>query len=36
MLQNEIWSVITTWENIEDLIFMEDGAPTHFAIVIRE
>ena len=36
MLQDEIWSVISTWENIEDLIFMQDGAPPHFAIVVRE
>ena len=36
MLQDEIWSVISTWENIEDLIFMQDGPPPHFAIVVRE
>ena len=36
MLQDEIWSVISTWENIEDLIFMQDGTPPHFAIVVRE
>ena len=36
MLQDEIWPVISTWENIEDLIFMQDGAPPHFAIVVRE
>lgn len=33
MLQDEIRPVISTWENIEDLIFMQDGVPPHFAIV---
>ncbi|CAM1305628.1 Uncharacterised protein r2_g1547 [Pycnogonum litorale] len=32
MLQDEIWPVV----NIKDLIFMQDGAPPHFAIVVRE
>ena len=36
MLREEILPVINTWENIEDLIFMQDGAPPHFAIVARE
>ena len=36
MLQDEIWPVVNTWANIEDLIFMQDGAPPHFAIVVRE
>ena len=36
ILQDEIWPVISIWENIEDLIFMQDGAPPHFAIVVRE
>ena len=36
MLQDEIWPVISTWENIEDLIFMQGGVPLHFAIVVRE
>ena len=36
MLQDEICPVISTWENIEDLNFMQDGAPPHFAIVVRE
>ena len=34
MLREEIWPVISTWENIEDLIFMQDGAPPHFATVV--
>uniref|UniRef100_A0A0L8I7P7 Tc1-like transposase DDE domain-containing protein n=1 Tax=Octopus bimaculoides TaxID=37653 RepID=A0A0L8I7P7_OCTBM len=36
MLQDEIWPVIGTWENIEDLIFMQDGTPPHFAIIVCE
>ena len=36
VLIEEIWPVISTWENIKDLIFMQYGAPPHFAIVIRE
>ena len=33
---NLIWPVVNTWANIEDLIFMQDGEPPHFAIVVRE
>ena len=29
-------AIISAWDNIEDLIFMQDGAPPHFAIVVRE
>ena len=36
MLRGEIWPVISTWENIEDMIFMQDGARPHFAIIVRE
>ena len=36
MLSEEIRPVISTWENIEDLIFMPDDAPPHFALVVRE
>ena len=36
MVREEIWPVISTLENIEDLIFMQDGAPPHFAVVVRE
>jgi hypothetical protein len=35
MLQDDIWPVIRAWENIEDLIFMQDGAPPHFALIVR-
>lgn len=36
MLQDIMWPVISAWENVEDLIFMQDGAPPQFAIVVRE
>ena len=36
VLRQEIWPVISIRENIEDLIFMQDGSPPHFAIVVRE
>lgn len=36
MLQDEIWPVISAWENVEDLIFMQDGTPPHFDVVVRE
>ena len=36
MLKDEVWPIISAWNNIEDLIFMQDGAPPHFAIVFRE
>ena len=36
MLRKEVWPIISAWDNIEDLIFMQDGAPPHFAIVVRE
>ena len=36
ILQDEIWPIISTQENIEDLIFMQDGTLLHFAIVVCE
>ena len=36
MLRENIWPDVGTWENIEDLISMQDGARPHFAIVVRE
>ena len=37
MLRDEVWPIIiSAWDNVEDLIFMQDGAPPHFAIVVRE
>ena len=36
MLRDEVWPIISAWDNIKDLIFMQDGAPPHFAVVVRE
>ena len=36
MLREEIWPVISIWENSEDLIFMQNGAPPYSAIVVHE
>ena len=36
MLKDEVWPIIIAWNNIKDLIFMQYGAPQHFAIVVRE
>ena len=36
MLRDKVWPIISAWDNIEDLIFLQDGAPPHFAIVVRE
>ncbi len=36
MLQDKIWSAISTRENIEDLIIMQDGDHPYFAIAFRE
>ena len=34
--RERIWPVISTWDNIEDFIFMQVGAPPHFANVVHE
>ena len=34
MLRLTIKPVSSTWENIKDLIHIQDGAPPHFAIVV--
>ena len=36
MLREEVWPVISTWNNIENIIFMLDGAPPHFAVVVGQ
>ena len=36
MLRDEVWPIISAWDNIKDLIFMQNGAPPHFAIVVRQ
>ena len=32
-MKDEIWPITSTWDK---LIFTQDGAPPHFAIVVRE
>ena len=37
MLRDQVWPpIISAWDNIEDLIFIQDGAPPHFVIVVCE
>ena len=35
MLENYVWPKVAVWENIDDLIFVQDGVPPHFALIIR-
>jgi hypothetical protein len=35
MLQDRMWPVISQWENIATLHFMQDGAPPHFANTVH-
>jgi hypothetical protein len=35
MLQDYVWPTVSGWENIDDLIFIQDGALPHFANAIR-
>jgi len=32
MLEDYVWPIIYGWENIDELVFMHDGAPPHFAL----
>ena len=34
MLEDYVWSVVSGWENIDELVFMHDGAPPHFALSV--
>ena len=36
ILHDEIWPVVNHWEKTEDMTFMQDIAPPHFAIVVRD
>ena len=36
MLKDEVWQIVIAWDNIKDLIFMQYGTPSHFAIVVCE
>ena len=35
MLENFVWPTITEWEEANELIFMQDGAPPHYALTVR-
>ena len=35
MLDSFVWPTVSGWDNIDDLIFMQDGAPPHFALTVR-
>ena len=35
-LQDDVWPVVNTCENIENLIFMQDGVSPHLPIAVRE
>ena len=35
MLENDVWPALTTVDR-RTLIFMQDGAPAHYALVVRE
>jgi len=34
MLEDYEWPIISGWENIDELVFMHDGAPPHFALSV--
>ena len=34
MLQNDVWPVVSTWPNRNELVFMQDGTPPHYAMVV--
>ena len=35
MLEDSVWPIVSGWENIDELVFMHDGAPPHFALSVR-
>ena len=35
MLQTQVWPEVSTWENAENIILMQDGAPPHFKTEVR-
>lgn len=36
MLENRVWPALSTFDNIENMVFMQDGAPPHFASNVRQ
>ena len=35
MLENYVWPKVAVWENIDDLVFVQDGVPPYFAPTLR-
>jgi len=35
MLEDYVWRIVYDWENIDELVFMHDGALPHFALSVR-
>jgi len=35
LLVDYMWPIVFGWENIDELVFMHDGAPPHFALSVR-
>jgi len=35
MLEDYVWPILSGWVNIDELVFMHDGAPPHFALSVR-
>ena len=35
MLEDYVWPIVSGWENIDELVFIHDGAPPHFALSVR-
>jgi len=34
ILEDYMWPIVSGWENIDELVFMHDGAPPHFAMSV--
>ena len=35
MLDSFVWPALSGWDNIDNSIFMQDGAPPHFTFTVR-
>jgi len=35
MLEDYLWPKVSGWENVDELVFMHDGAPPQFALSVR-
>jgi hypothetical protein len=34
MLEDYVWPIVSDWENIDELVFMRNGAPPHFTLSV--